>query len=103
MTICKYTDSAKRDLHDIIEYTVTPWGKQQTIKYLGELERTSIILSHNPNTGTVRNDIYPKLLSFAIKKHVIYYLKQKEGIVVVRILYASMCHKLHSFPNIDKL
>ncbi len=103
MTICKYTDSAKRDLQDIIEHIITHSGKPQTLKYLDEIERTTIILSQNPNIGIVRNYIYPTLLSFAIKKHVVYYLKQKEGIIVIRILHSSICTRLHSFSNIDKL
>ena len=103
MTLCKFTDSAKRDLEDITEYTVKLWGKPQTIKYLDEIQSKTIALSHNPNIGTQQNDIYPTLLSFPVRKHVIYYLKQKEGIVIVRILHTHMCYKLHAFPDIDNL
>jgi toxin ParE1/3/4 len=49
MTLCKFTDSAKRDLEDITEYTVKLWGKQQTLKYLDKIQNKTIALSHNPN------------------------------------------------------
>jgi toxin ParE1/3/4 len=97
MTPCKFTESAKRDLEDITEYTVKAWGKQQTLKYLDELQSKTIALSQNPNLGTERNNIYPNLLSFPVRKHIIYYLKQEEGVIIVRILHANMCHKLHTF------
>jgi len=103
MTLCKFTDSAKRDLEDITEYTVKLWGKQQTLKYLDEIQNKTIALSQNPNIGVQQNHIYPALLSFPIKKHVIYYLKQKEGIIIIRILHSHMRYKLHTFPNMDSL
>jgi toxin ParE1/3/4 len=101
MTQCKFTETARCDLEDITEYTVKAWGKQQTMKYLDELQSKTIALSHNPNIGTRRDNIYPSLLSFPIRKHVIYYLKQEEGITIVRILHAHMCPKIHTFLNVD--
>ncbi|WP_341748882.1 MULTISPECIES: type II toxin-antitoxin system RelE/ParE family toxin [unclassified Candidatus Tisiphia] len=103
MIQCKFTDSARRDLEDITNYTLKYWGKQQAIKYLDEIYSKIITLSSSPSIGTLRADIYHALLSFPIKKHVLYYIKQEEGIIVVRILHKHMCHKLHNFPNLNKL
>ena len=103
MTPCKFTDSAKRDITDIIEYTLNRWGKQRTLKYLDEIQTKIVALSKNPNIGTMRNDIHPTLLSFPMKKHMIYYLKQKSGIAVIRILHTNMYYKLHTFSDIGKL
>jgi len=85
MTQCKFTESAKCDLEDITQYTVKVWGKQQTLKYLDELRSKTIALSRNPNAGTRRDNIYPNLLSFPIRKHIIYYLKQEEGVIIVSL------------------
>ncbi|WP_410521110.1 type II toxin-antitoxin system RelE/ParE family toxin [Candidatus Tisiphia endosymbiont of Melanophora roralis] len=71
MVQCKFTNSAKRDLEDITDYTLKHWGRQQTIKYLDEIHNKAIALSLNPNIGTLRNDIYPTLLSFPTKKHIL--------------------------------
>nr|WP_253308630.1 type II toxin-antitoxin system RelE/ParE family toxin [Rickettsia endosymbiont of Ceutorhynchus assimilis] len=98
MSRCNFTDSAKRDLEDIVDYTLKHWGKQQTIKYLDEIYEKTIALSHNPNIGTLRSDIYSTILSFPIKKHVIYYIKYEQGITVIRVLHTQMHHKIRNFP-----
>ncbi|WP_341755171.1 type II toxin-antitoxin system RelE/ParE family toxin [Candidatus Tisiphia endosymbiont of Ptychoptera albimana] len=103
MVQCKFTNSAKRDLEDITDYTLKHWGRQQTIKYLDEIHNKAIALSLNPNIGTLRNDIYPTLLSFPTKKHILYYLKQEYGIIIVRVLHKHMYYKLHNFPNLNNL
>ncbi|MFY9589612.1 type II toxin-antitoxin system RelE/ParE family toxin [Rickettsia endosymbiont of Halotydeus destructor] len=97
MSICNFTDSAKRDLEDITDYSLKHWGKQQTIKYLDEIYEKTIALSYNPNIGILRADICPNILSFPIKKHVIYYIKQKQGIMVIRVLHTQMHLKIRNF------
>lgn len=99
MSHCKFTDSAKRDLEDISDYSLKHWGKQQTIKYLNDIKDKTLALSNNPNIGTLRSNIHPNLLSLPIKKHIIYYLIQKDGIVIIRILHANMCPKFHKFST----
>lgn len=47
MVQCKFTNSAKRDLEDITDYTLKHWGRQQTIKYLDEIHNKAIALSLN--------------------------------------------------------
>ncbi|MCX4083868.1 type II toxin-antitoxin system RelE/ParE family toxin [Rickettsia hoogstraalii] len=34
MVKCDFTDSAKRDIEDIADYSLKNWGRQQTLKYL---------------------------------------------------------------------
>jgi len=97
MNICNFTDSAKRDLEDIMDYTLKHWGEQQTIKYLEEIYRKTLDLSINPNIGILRPDIYTNLLSFPIKKHIIYYIKQEKGIMVIRVLHTQMYPKIRNF------
>jgi len=98
MVKCDFTDSAKRDLEDIMDYTLKHWGKQQTLKYLDEIYRKTLDLSVNPNIGILRSDIYPNLLSFPIRKHIIYYIKHEQGITVIRVLHTHMHHKIRNFP-----
>lgn len=97
MSICNFTDSAKRDLEDIMDYTLKHWGKQQTIKYLEEIYRKTLDLSINPNIGILRPDICTNLLSFPIKKNIIYYIKQEKGIMVIRVLHTQMYSKIRNF------
>ncbi|MGX6959988.1 MAG: type II toxin-antitoxin system RelE/ParE family toxin [Rickettsia endosymbiont of Pentastiridius leporinus] len=59
--------------------------------------RKTLDLSINPNIGTLRSEIYLNLLSFPVKKHVIYYVKKQKGIVVIRVLHSVMQPKIHNF------
>lgn len=68
MVKCDFTNSAKRDIEDIADYSLKNWGRQPTLKYLDEIYRKTLDLSINPNIGVLRSDIYPNLLSFPIRK-----------------------------------
>ncbi|WP_410176349.1 hypothetical protein [Rickettsia hoogstraalii] len=46
----------------------------------------------------LRSDIYPNLLSFPIRKHIIYYIKQEKGIMVIRVLHTHMHPRIRNFP-----
>ncbi|WP_052454703.1 type II toxin-antitoxin system RelE/ParE family toxin [Rickettsia hoogstraalii] len=98
MVKCDFTDSAKRDIEDIADYSLKNWGRQQTLKYLDEIYRKTLDLSINPNIGVLRSDIYPNLLSFPIRKHIIYYIKQEKGIMVIRALHTHMHPRIRNFP-----
>lgn len=37
MSIANFTDSAKRDLENITNYSLKNWGKAQTLKYLDNI------------------------------------------------------------------
>ncbi|HJD66425.1 MAG TPA: type II toxin-antitoxin system RelE/ParE family toxin [Rickettsia endosymbiont of Bembidion nr. Transversale] len=102
MNKCDFTDSAKRDIEDIINYSLKNWGKQQTTKYLDEIYKKTLDLSANPNIGVLRSNIYQNLFSFPIKRHTIYYIKQPSGIIIIRILHSVMHPTIRNFP-ISKL
>lgn len=99
MTHCKFTETANQDLEKIIDYSLKQWGKNQTSKYLEELKLQTLSLSCNPDIGSICNYIYPGLLSFPIRKHVVYYIKDIKGITVIRILHANMSIRLHKFQS----
>jgi toxin ParE1/3/4 len=101
MTLCKFANSAKRDLREIAEYSEKLWGKSQTLDYLDSIKSRVIALANNPKIGIPQDAIYPHLLSFPIKKHVVYYLQQDDGIAIVRILHEHMYPKIHQFPKIN--
>ncbi|HJD55852.1 MAG TPA: type II toxin-antitoxin system RelE/ParE family toxin [Rickettsia endosymbiont of Pyrocoelia pectoralis] len=97
MSIVNFTDSAKRDLENITNYSLKNWGKEQTLKYLDNIYDKIFDLSSKPDIGVLRSDLYSNLLIFPVKKHIIYYIKQVHGILVVRILHIHMYPKIHEF------
>lgn len=53
----KITKSAKKDLTDILKYTIQEHGENQWKKYGEIIEKTLILISNNPNIDHKRNGI----------------------------------------------
>ena len=88
--IYKYTPEAWNELKNILDYTIKNWGKAQASKYIDGLEELSENLSKNPDLGKNRDTLQRGLLSFRYQSHVLYYLKIKNGIIIVHVLHERM-------------
>ncbi|MFC7526114.1 type II toxin-antitoxin system RelE/ParE family toxin [Parapedobacter sp. GCM10030251] len=82
--------ASTKDVNDIYDYTLLKFGEQQTVKYLNGLEERLDFLGNYPASGRSREEVRKGLMSFAYRRHVIFYRVMKYGIKVVRILHASM-------------
>ena len=85
-----FTDKAEHDLERIIDYTINHWGNSQANVYIDALEELAQTLADNPDIGMVRDKLSAGLLSFPYQSHVLYYVKSKRGVTIVRVLHASM-------------
>ncbi len=88
------TDEAVVHINNIRDYTRNKWGKQQVKQCLDSLRSALNKLAENPLMGALRfkeEGIY----SFPSYSHTIYYLIQKEQIVILAILHQSMTPELH--------
>lgn len=56
MSIANFTDSAKRNLENITNYSLKSWGKEQTLKYLDDIYNKVSDLANNPGIGILRSD-----------------------------------------------
>jgi toxin ParE1/3/4 len=81
---------AKEDLLGIGDYTVRTWSEAQAVRYLGSLEECVEMLARNPALGRKCDWIRSGLLLFEKERHVIFYRKKRNGILIVRILHQSM-------------
>jgi toxin ParE1/3/4 len=81
---------AKEDLLGIGDYTVRTWSEAQAVRYLGSLEKCAEMLARNPALGRKCDWIRSGLFRFEKERHVIFYRKKRNGILVVRILHQSM-------------
>ena len=85
-----FTEQAERDLEEITDYTIQQWGVTQTLVYLDGLEARVQLLADNPDAGTTRETLFTGLLSFPYESHILYYVKQPNGITIVRVLHQRM-------------
>jgi toxin ParE1/3/4 len=95
----RYSRSAKADLLGIGTYTQQAWGAAQAEGYLDNLEKCAKLLAANPDLGRRCAWIRPDLHRFEKGRHVFFYRREGEGILVSRILHQSMLPEEHTFEK----
>ncbi len=91
----RLTRRAEADLWDIADYTRRTWGDEQCARYLGQLEACCGRLAEHPILGRACDRIRPGLRRREQGKHVIFYRRDGDGILVLRILHERMLHEVH--------
>ena len=81
------SELAKLDLVEIWEF-IAQDSENAADRFLDLLEEKLDMLAEVPEAGRTRDDLAPGLLSFPVKRYVIYYRIQEQGIEVVRVLNA---------------
>jgi toxin ParE1/3/4 len=99
MATVRFSRSAKADLLSIGAYTLQTWGVAQTERYLDSLERCAKLLASNPALGRPCDWIRPGLYRFEKGRHVVFYRREEDGILVSRILHQSMLPDQQSFEE----
>lgn len=85
-----YTRAAEEDLHNIAEYTIAQWGKEQCAKYMDLLEQTcETIIPQNMRHGRPVPQ-RPLLQRWRCERHVVYFRRVRGGTEIVRILHERM-------------
>jgi toxin ParE1/3/4 len=85
-----FTEQAEKDLEAIIDFTVQRWGAAQSHNYIDDLEALAQILADNALLGTERDELSQGLRSFPYQSHLLFYVLQKDGISIVRVLHTSV-------------
>jgi len=78
------------DLRSIIRYTMKTWGTDQARRYSRGLLDCFELLAKNPSLGRRCDAIRHGLQRFEFGKHVVFYLSQPDGILIVRVLHQRM-------------
>jgi len=78
---------AKNDLEQIYAYGVHHWGNKRADNYLDSLKELFWQLTQLPKMGVERDELRPKMRSFAVDTHIIFYLLQKKQVEIVRVLH----------------
>jgi toxin ParE1/3/4 len=91
----RFSRRAEADLLSIGEYTLRTWGNAQAARYIGELEMRGQTLADNPGLGRPCDDVRPGLRRLEHRKHIIFYRREREGILISRILHERMLPDRH--------
>lgn len=91
----KYSAAAEADLNNISDYTTQNWGVEQAFKYIDGLEDRVKSLAEHPAIGRPCNNLYKGLRAFPYGSHHLYYVEDKSGITIVRVLHERMNPAAH--------
>lgn len=91
--------AADADLTAIYEYSYRTFGEAQADAYVLGLRDTLTLFADRPRIGHPAEDLHPGLLRHPHGSHVIFYLRETDGILVVRILHQSMDSSHHLAPD----
>lgn len=97
----KISKPAEIDLKNIADYTSKEWGEPQKKAYLDLFKQFFLALSHCQNYNDLiplikdQKEIDKGLLSYCIKKHVIYFRETEDELTIVRILHSRMDYEQH--------
>ena len=81
---------AQSDIRGIARYTQNEWGAAQRRAYLDELNAKFETLSQTPTIAAERQDFDPPVRIHHHEKHLIVYIIEDAGILIIRVLHQSM-------------
>jgi toxin ParE1/3/4 len=99
----RFSRRAEADLLNIAAYTLRTWGKDQTIRYLDDLEACCTMLAANPQLVRASNTVRRGLRRMEIGKHVVFYGHEAGGILVCRILHQRMLPEGHAMAGEESI
>ena len=86
----RLTPAAREDLADIWRYTDEEWGTDQATEYTRDIDLAFRLLADEPKLCRERTEFDPPVRIYHQASHLIIYLVDDQGIVVVRILHERM-------------
>jgi toxin ParE1/3/4 len=86
----KFSARAELDLEGIIDYTLQHWGADQAEKYLAALEELAGNLARMPALGQSRDELSKGLKVFPYENHLLFYIKDRQGITIPRVVHENM-------------
>ncbi len=90
MAAYSLSPKAAADLDEIHEYTILNFGLEQARAYLLGLHERFQTLADNPSRGRSADQLAPMLRRDEVQSHIVFYLPNAEGVLIVRVLHESM-------------
>jgi toxin ParE1/3/4 len=82
------TDTAERDLDEILEY-LNGRSPPAAERLVAELDSRCRLLASQPRMGRPRDDLAPGMRSIVIEHYVVFFVSTDEEVTVVRILHGA--------------
>ena len=90
MAVFRLSRLAEADMIDIGTYTLRPWGLDQTIRYVDDLENCCQSLAEKPASGLPCDQIRAGLRRIEKGRHVVFFRKEPGGVFISRVLHERM-------------
>ncbi len=90
MPLYRLTQKANNDVREIGLYTQRKWGREQRRKYLSDLDKKFGFLAENPRLAAERHEFDPPVRIHHHESHLIVYVIEDTGILIVRVLHNAM-------------
>ena len=91
----RLSSRAEIDLAGIADYTIETFGVEQARRYRDELETCFLNLAENPGLGRSAQRLAPGLRRFEYRSHVVFYIEDEGGVLIVRVLHVKMDASRH--------
>ena len=90
MTAFRLTGKAVEDLRSIGRYTQKKWGRDQRNQYLTKLDKSFETIASEPEIGLACDDIRKGYRKYHVGRHLVFYRRTKDHILIIRILHDRM-------------
>jgi len=95
MAAYRLTRRADDDLDAIYEYTTVNFGLEQAQSYISGLHVRFEELATHPVLGRNAEPLAPGLRRYPYRSHVVFYVPEDQGVLIVRVLHESMEPRRH--------
>jgi len=90
MSAYRLSKQADNDIESITEYTLGKWGVAQVKKYVGGLIACFHDIAKNEHIGRDASEFAENLSRFAYQSHIIFFVRDTDAVLIVRVLHRSM-------------
>lgn len=91
----RLTSRTESDLAEIADYTIGNFGIEQARRYQDALETCFQTIADNPKLGQEAGKLAPKLRHHQHKSHIVFYLPETKGVLIVRVLHENRDFEQH--------
>jgi len=93
----RFSLDAEYDFIEIAEYTALHWSLEQADRYIERLENACLRLGISQRQSRRCDRVFPGLRRLEEGSHVLYFMVDEMGILIVRVLHKSMLPERHMF------
>ena len=88
-------EGARRDLREILNYSVAQHGEAVAESYLREIDEAFARLADYPKIGIARPDLGENLRCLRVREHLMFYEVSPDRVSVLRVLHKAMDVERH--------